>query len=353
MKTLLLGSSNSLMNPGYVATTLEKFAQITGRFIELNNCSVGSSTCVWGLEAAKSVDLAAYDLVLLDFAVTDPPFIKRTSIVFWDACYESLVRYLRATAPGLRIVIAYLQGRAAPNLEVDADMQLTLRRLSQVYGLEFFDVNAQLFSLIENGNIADIYSDPAHYRRPEITNLIGEALALHLANGMTITNRTKFPSNPLKYDLTEVRVLEAEDLAFMTLDPAPIVAFENSVIHRKALAIHSGVPVVLNLPGRPICFSVVSVRASGTLRIRVEEGPSFHYNTLTLPVRDTARPFLFRPLFALPAAWDGPARQQTRVEVASTLPVPPVANVVLHQPGLVPNVDEIAPIVYISSIMVR
>ena len=351
MKILLLGASNSLMDPGYLPAARERFAAGTGGVLEVDNRSVGAATCAWGVEVVATTDLAAYDAVMLDYAVTDPPFIARSSIGIWAACYESLLRRIRAQRPDIRVVVAYLRGISPACLACDAEMTREIHRLADLYGLEIFDADAHLAA--EFGTLPEtgrLYSDMAHYIRPDITDRIGAHLARHLAR-TPATPPSAWPDTPLAVDLTGARVMSAEELA--ATGGHPVETFANSAMRRTAVALRPGAPLELTLPGALVCATVVSTARSGTLKVTVGEGAPFLWHTLAPPVRDAGRPFIFRPLFALTGGRGGTPGRETRVRFEVAVPPDDTAHEVLDQLGLDPNPGAPDPVVHLSSVMVN
>jgi len=349
------------MNPGYVPAMQECYGRYTGNLLTIDNYSVGASTCVWGLEAAKSCDLNIFDAIIIEFGVTDPPFIKRTSLEFWAACYESLLLYIRKKRPDIAIAIPFLRGLAGVNLECDSDMRFTLARLSEKYKATVFDVYDHLRGIAskDGKQIEDYYADPAHYSRPSATDVIGEFLGLGLSRvlearrvGLPETCSHHAPS----YDLCNAKVLQAKDLLSLAgeISSREEKKFKNSAISRSSIAIYPEVPLDLKLSGQPISFTVISTIDSGTLKIEIDDQEPIFYNTLTVPVRDAGRPFLFRPLFALPSAWDKRDVSDTSVKISVLAkPVSPQGHKILHQPGLLANASTNSPVGYLSSVLVR
>ena len=304
MRIALLGASNSLMKPGYVPE-LVRLLERRGGSVRLDNLSLGAATVFHGIGLCDRMEPDAYDLVLVESAVTDAPMINRRSIGLWRAAADALLARLRAAQPRARIVVAFLGADLESFHAHVASMRRGWVALCAAHGTEFEDVAGYVEALIGQAPPARAaaWSDPAHYARPVTTALVAHRLMLRLDG----------PARPPDWpdaaegadapwggpDLRAARRIDAPGLAARADEAPPLVRFANAAFDVEAIEIGEDRPLTLDLPGALIVLTTVSRNDSGILWIERDGAAPVGVPTRSSLHATQGRDFVLRPHFPL------------------------------------------------------
>ncbi len=191
LKTLIIGGSNTVMQPGYLPSLLSTMAR---RGVELDivaDLAVGGTTSAFGLYQLKTreQELADCDLLLIEYALNDA-FVygdERRPFRHWARFYEGIIRFARERNPKLRIATLVFGSRNGSFLTSVPSIDAGITYISQWYGTICVDVSRLLMQKLGREVVGhpSFYSDQGHYARPVATtmvaNLIADELELALA----------------------------------------------------------------------------------------------------------------------------------------------------------------------------
>jgi hypothetical protein len=107
LKTLVIGGSNTVMQPGYLSALLSAMARRGAALDIVADLAVGGTTSAFGLYQLKlhEQELADCDLLLIEYALNDA-FVygdERRPFRHWARFYEGIIRFARERNPKLRI----------------------------------------------------------------------------------------------------------------------------------------------------------------------------------------------------------------------------------------------------------
>lgn len=268
MKLLLVGGSNTVMKSGYVDQTLEILGD---QISSVTNIAVGGSPCVLGLDQMRGVpDIESCDAVIIEYMINDCILVKRPGDgkTTWLHAYEGLIRYLRRRNPGLRIISVLFGRRHKTFFEVQDYMRAEIVRLSAHYACHVIDIDGHFRSQYK-GNMAGyeaLYVDAAHYRRPDVTQIIADIVAPALKAVLD----APAPSGDLPTALTQPPFDEADyvELSTKASEHHPVKAFTNRRYTKETLFLKAGEEISLDDLGQMVVISYVSGPDSCALLIR-------------------------------------------------------------------------------------
>ena len=259
MRFLIVGGSNSLISGGYLETALARLRGFPDVVVdEIANLSIGSVSCMRGLETLKRYDrLAAFDVVVLEYAVNDYVF-DQGAHAMWAAAYEGLIRHVAATAPGARVVSLTFGRREAVSHRGQERRRRRLDLLNRRYNSSVIDVDAEL--LVEHAGdpaaFAALYETPAHYRRPDVARRVGERVAEGLRD-VALSKKSVNLAPPLSsFQFGDAQVIDAFEV--LDLGGTSGTRFENSRFQTEAATIPLGETISVDLAGPLIGLSYVS-----------------------------------------------------------------------------------------------
>lgn len=183
LKTLIIGGSNTVMQPGYLSALLASMAR---RGIELDivaDLAVGGTTSAFGLYQLKirEQELAECDLLLIEYALNDF-FVygdERRPFRHWARFYEGIIRFARERNPKLRIATIVFGQRNGPFLTSVPSIDAGINYISHCYGTICVDVSRMLMQRLGRDVVGHptFYSDQGHYARPVTTTIVANMIA--------------------------------------------------------------------------------------------------------------------------------------------------------------------------------
>lgn len=195
LKTLIIGGSNTVMQPGYLPSLLTTMAR---RGVELDivaDLAVGGTTSAFGLYQLKirEQELAECDLLLIEYALNDA-FVygdERRPFRHWARFYEGIVRFARERNPKLRIATLVFGSRNGSFLASVPSIDAGITYISQWYGTICVDVSRLLMQKLGREVVGhpSFYSDQGHYARPVATTMVANLIADELEPALAQPHR--------------------------------------------------------------------------------------------------------------------------------------------------------------------
>lgn len=195
LKTLIIGGSNTVMQPGYLPSLLATMAR---RGVELDvvaDLAVGGTTSAFGLYQLKirEQELAECDLLLIEYALNDF-FVygdERRPFRHWARFYEGIIRFARERNPNLRIATLIFGQRNGSFLTSVPSIDAGIAYISQCYGTICVDISRLLMQKLGREVVGHptFYSDQGHYARPVATTMVANMIADELEPALAMPPR--------------------------------------------------------------------------------------------------------------------------------------------------------------------
>ncbi len=231
LKTIVIGGSNTVMEPGYLSQLLGATA---ARGIELDiveNLAVGGTTSAYGLFRLKaSAALERADLLLIEYALNDA-FIygdERRQFRHWARIYEGILRHALARNPRLRIVTLIFGARNGSWLNSVPSIDAGIRYLSDWYGAGIIDVSRELIRRFGRQVVTDpaFYIDQGHYSRPVATAMVADIAADAMGEALARARLGALPPAVDPEHFADATIISAADI-FDAADGAKLSEFHN------------------------------------------------------------------------------------------------------------------------------
>ncbi|MCB4771626.1 hypothetical protein LGR54_23730 [Ancylobacter sp. Lp-2] len=276
MRVMVIGGSNSVMEPGYVSAMVDVLQQQHDLQVsDLTNISIGANNCLIGLEAAMMHGkLAEFDKFVIEFVINDYKLAHVTKISTWLAGYEGLLRHILRQAPDAQIFNLVL-GKSGENTlnrlrRLRRGVDELTRHYSQDFNVYRVDYDGHLRRRTEGARNAFLahYADDAHYKRPKATQALGSFLARGVAKPPIIVPRGPRalppPLSPTPFD-------DATMIELINRPGVTPVELKNSRFTRQVGRLACGESITVELPGPMISLSYLATGDGGGLLIE-EEG---------------------------------------------------------------------------------
>lgn len=227
----VFGTSNGLFKDGYVAG----ISDIVG-VERTKNCSVGaSSSFVWFATRAL-IDPEQFDWAILDYCVNDGLMIRDGSNTEanWRGSLAASIEALRARS--CQPVLLILPG--LPALKGANPLRDIALSLAEEYALPYLDGYALVADIVSGQPtlpVASLFRDPPHLH-PDISRLIGQAVATALNELPAPGDFGKAPTSPVRYTFTQL-----DDW----LPDQPVVERATSLTSRKFVNIGKDSPLTI------------------------------------------------------------------------------------------------------------
>lgn len=183
MKTLIIGGSNTVMQPGYLSALLSAMARRGAALDIVADLAVGGTTSAFGLYQLKlhEQELPDCDLLLIEYALNDA-FVygdERRPFRHWARFYEGIIRFARERNPKLRIATLVFGARNGSFLTSVPAIDAGIAYISQWYGTTCIDVSRLLMQRLGREVVGhpSFYSDQGHYARPVATTVVANLIA--------------------------------------------------------------------------------------------------------------------------------------------------------------------------------
>ncbi len=183
LKTLIIGGSNTVMQPGYLSALLSVMARRGVALDIVADLAVGGTTSAFGLYQLKlhEQELADCDLLLIEYALNDA-FVygdERRPFRHWARFYEGIIRFARERNPKLRIAPLVFGARNGSFLTSVPAIDAGIGYISRWYGTSCIDVSQLLMQRLGREVVGhpSFYSDQGHYARPVATTVVANLIA--------------------------------------------------------------------------------------------------------------------------------------------------------------------------------
>jgi hypothetical protein len=205
LKTIIIGGSNTVMQPGYLSSLLMNMGQ---RGIELDivaDLSVGGTTSAFGLYQLKVNDqLADCDLLLIEYSLNDA-FVygdERRPFRHWARFYEGIIRFALERNPNLRIATIIFGARNGSFQNSVPSIDAGIAYISDWYGTTCVNVSRLLMQRFGREVVGhpSFYSDQGHYARPVATTIVANLIADALEQPLACPHRVTVLPPPIDPD---------------------------------------------------------------------------------------------------------------------------------------------------------
>lgn len=344
LKTMLnisiLGASNSILKNGYVPRVQEALKAL-GVECSIENFSVGATSCLRGMVPLLAGDIPRSDVIILEYSITDMPYLTEVGESVWRASYEGLVRTAALTHPESHIVCLIL-GRSQEKFFARQDiMRKNIHDIASKYNVSVVDFDAELRSLLPDVEEFEMcYKDMAHYQPPLPTSLCAASIAKEIyrrlgssavvdtttANVFDEAKVIKFPENFGQYK--------------------EIKTFENSRLKVITLRLRLGESIELPAGIRPLGLEFVSWTDS--CNIKIHRGENFQIlHSLHGKVKTKQFSFLWRFMHTQADDWEERSLDNWMITAVSSAETKPT----LFQYGMIANEPKHEKAAYLSRLI--
>lgn len=163
MKIAVIGTSNSLMKMGWVASLREMVPAGT----VIDNYSIGGSASLYGSFVATRHNIGpSYDFAFLEFAINDQAILEIQQLTesYIAGSLAALLRHFAERAAQCVPIVVIMPIRdAVSHQRRDTTYNIT-RKLCEHYGVHYIDLYRPLRSILQNHtlDISSWFSDPMH-----------------------------------------------------------------------------------------------------------------------------------------------------------------------------------------------
>lgn len=299
LRTTIIGGSNTVMQPGYLAQLCAMTAQRGVPLDVVADLAVGGTTSAYGLYALKMSDtLEKSDLLLIEYVINDA-FIygdERRQFRHWARLYEGIIRHALTRNPRIKICTLIFGARNGSWLNSVPSIDAGIHYLSDYYGIDQVDVPRLLLRRFGRDVVSDphFHADQGHYSRPVVTGIVAD-LAAEAITGFAATRWQNNVAQPLPPAIDPEHFAEAEVIdskgLFRAASDLGLVAYQNRRFSLDAidLAQHE---VSLTLEGGKL-LGVFHVSEPDILPLAIQRGDDgYACSLLKGGVRDGKFPFL-------------------------------------------------------------
>lgn len=325
LKTIIIGGSNTVMQPGYWPTLQALMAKRGMPLDIVADLAVGGTTSGFGLFQLKRFDsLADCDLLLIEYALNDA-FVygdERRPNRHWARFYEGIIRHALEINPRLRIVSMVFGARGGSYVASVPAIDSGIQYMSDWYGASVVNVSRQLMLRYGREVVSDpaFYSDQGHYARPIATSIVADIIAGELTEILAAEPQPRglpLPIDPQHF--AGARIMDAS-----TLIASCGLAERDFKNRRFSVSTADLGDLRLKLEfekGRPLAFAYVCDAAISPLEIAIP-GQTYEAALLKGGVRDGAFKFLVSMLsceflYPGPSLLQEPARLSCTIQVAN------------------------------------
>ena len=323
LRTIVIGGSNTVMQPGYWPSLLSSMARRGHALDVVADLSVGGTTSGFGLFQLKAhPGLADADLLIIEYALNDA-FVygdERRPFRHWARFYEGIIRHALEQNPALRIVSLVFGARGGTYVSAVPSIDAGMHYISDWYETSVINVSRSLMRRFGREVVTDpaFYSDQGHYARPIATTIVSDIVADELERVLGTPARPR--ALPVAVDLHHfagASVIDAKTLIERCGLPAREYKNRRFTATTADLGGHR-----LKLEfekGRPLAFSYVCSPEIGALEVTMGNEP-VEAAMLKGGVRDGTFKFLLSML-SCEFLYPGPALLQEPAKLACTIEV--------------------------------
>ncbi len=330
LRTIVIGGSNTVMQPGYWPSLLTSMARRGHALDVVADLSVGGTTSGFGLFQLKShPGLAEADLLIIEYALNDA-FVygdERRPFRHWARFYEGIIRHALELNPSLRIVSLVFGARGGTYVSSVPSIDAGMHYISDWYETSVINVSRSLMRRFGREVVTDpaFYSDQGHYARPIATSIVSDIVADELERVLSLPVRPRaLPVAVDPHHFAGASIIDAKTLIETCGLPAREYKNRRFAATTADLGGHR-----LKLQfekGRPLAFSYVCSPEIGALQVTMG-GETVEAAMLKGGVRDGNFKFLLSMLsceflYPGPALLQEPASLACTIEVARGAPRP-------------------------------
>lgn len=219
LRTIVIGGSNTVMQPGYWPTLLANMARRGVALDVIADLSVGGTTSGFGLFQLKASEhhLAEADVLIIEYALNDA-FVygdERRPVRHWARFYEGIIRYALSKNPNLHIVSLVFGFRNGSYTSAVPSIDAGMHYISDWYGTSVINISRYLMLRFGREVVTDpaFYSDQGHYARPIATSIVADIIAKDLQRILATPVRPQ--ALPLAIDVhnfADAKVIDAKTL---------------------------------------------------------------------------------------------------------------------------------------------
>jgi hypothetical protein len=197
MRIIVVGGSNTVMNPGWLPAFLRKLEEREGlRLSIVSNHATGNTTIGYGLyRLVSDPALAEADALIIEYAINDEfAYISDAGRTHWARLYEGVIRYALSINPRLKIFSLIFETKTVATASGIPRISSGISYISEWYGVGYVDITREIIQRFGAGMLTErefyVDNDSAHYGRslgvPLIVDIIAEAfLRLAVADRST------------------------------------------------------------------------------------------------------------------------------------------------------------------------
>ncbi|WEK49219.1 MAG: SGNH/GDSL hydrolase family protein [Candidatus Kaistia colombiensis] len=329
LRTIVIGGSNTVMQPGYWPTLLARMAQRGMPLEVVADLSVGGTTSGFGLFQLKANDhhLAEADVLIIEYALNDA-FVygdERRPFRHWARFYEGVIRHALARNPKLHIVSLVFGQRGGAYISSVPSIDAGMHYISDWYDTAIVDVSRHLMRRFGRDVVTDpsFYADQGHYARPIATTLVADIIAEDLERILAAPFRPRGVPPPIDpHHFADAKIIDAKTLIETCGLPARVYS------NRRFAATTADLGAFrLKLDfdrGRPLAMAYVCAPDISALEIAMA-GETVEAAMLKGGVRDGAFKFLLSMLscdflYPGPALLQEPATFSCSIQASRSVP---------------------------------
>lgn len=299
LRTTIIGGSNTVMQPGYLAQLATMTAQRGVPLDIVADLAIGGTTSAYGLYALKmSEAVEKSDLLLIEYVINDA-FIygdERRQFRHWARLYEGIIRHALARNPRLKVCTLIFGARNGSWINSVPSIDAGIHYLSDYYGIQCVDLPRLLMRRFSRDVVIDpaFHADQGHYSRPVVTGMVADLAAEAIADFAATTwrNDVALPLPPAidPDHFAEAEVIDARAL-FRAASDLGLIAYQNRRFALDAVdLLHHDLSLTLE-SGK--LLGVFHVSEPGTQPLALyRESAGYACSLLKGSVRDGKFPFL-------------------------------------------------------------
>jgi len=219
LRTIVIGGSNTVMQPGYWPTLLARMAHRGFPLDVVADLSVGGTTSGFGLFQLKANEhhLANADVLVIEYALNDA-FVygdERRPFRHWARFYEGVIRHALSINPDLRIVSLVFGQRGGSYITSVPSIDAGMHYISDWYDAAIVNVSRNLMRRFGREVVTDpsFYADQGHYARPIATTIVADIIAEELERILAAPFRPRGMPLPIDpYHFASARIIDAKTL---------------------------------------------------------------------------------------------------------------------------------------------
>jgi hypothetical protein len=184
MKLIVVGGSNTVMNPGWLPSFIRKLERQHGlRLSVVSNHATGNTTTGYGLyRLASDPMLVEADVLMIEYAINDEfAYTNNVGRTHWARLYEGVIRYALSVNPRLKIISVIFETKTVATSSGIPPISANIGYISEWYGVGQINITREIIRRYGAEMLfePDFYveNDSAHYGRSVGVPLVAEIIA--------------------------------------------------------------------------------------------------------------------------------------------------------------------------------